>query len=53
MPGRLEPGQKIKTTVISISGDMVYVDLGGKSEGVINLSEFMKEDGSVCRSGRG
>ncbi len=45
MPGRLEPGQKIKTTVISISGDMVYVDLGGKSEGVINLSEFTKEDG--------
>ncbi len=46
MPGRLEPGQKIKTTVISISGDMVYVDLGGKSEGVISLSEFTKEDGT-------
>jgi small subunit ribosomal protein S1 len=46
MPGRLDPGQKIKTTVISVSGDMVYVDLGGKSEGVINLSEFMKEDGT-------
>jgi small subunit ribosomal protein S1 len=48
MPGRLEPGQKIKTTVISISGDMVYVDLGGKSEGVISLSEFAKEDGTCA-----
>ena len=47
MPERLEPGQKIKTTVISISGEMVYVDLGGKSEGVIDLAEFTKEDG-VC-----
>ncbi len=46
MPGRLTPGQKIKTTVISVSGDLVYVDLGGKSEGAINLSEFVKEDGT-------
>jgi len=46
MPERLEPGQKIKTVVISISGEMVYVDLGGKSEGVIDLAEFVKEDGT-------
>jgi small subunit ribosomal protein S1 len=45
MPERLDPGQKIRTTVISISGEMVYVDLGGKSEGVIDLGEFQKEDG--------
>jgi small subunit ribosomal protein S1 len=47
MPERLEPGQKIKTTVITISGDMVYVDLGGKSEGVIDLSEFVRGEGEV------
>ena len=47
MPERLDPGQKIKTTVISISGEMVYVDLGGKSEGVIDLGEFQKEDGTT------
>ncbi len=46
MPGRLTPGQKIKTTVISVSGDLVYVDMGGKSEGAIGLSEFVKEDGT-------
>jgi small subunit ribosomal protein S1 len=46
MPGRLDPGQKIKTTIITISGDQVYVDLGGKSEGAIDASEFIKEDGT-------
>jgi small subunit ribosomal protein S1 len=46
VPERLDPGQKIKTTIISISGDQVYVDLGGKSEGAIDLSEFMREDGT-------
>ncbi|MBI3593242.1 MAG: S1 RNA-binding domain-containing protein [Nitrospirae bacterium] len=43
---RLEPGQKVKSRVITISGDLVYVDLGGKSEGVIELSEFMNKDGT-------
>jgi small subunit ribosomal protein S1 len=41
---RLDPGQKIKCTVVSVSGDFVYVDLGGKSEGVVDLSEFMDEN---------
>ena len=44
---RLAPGQKVKTRVVSISGDLVYIDLGGKSEGVIDLEEFREKDGSV------
>ncbi|HEY3277199.1 MAG TPA: S1 RNA-binding domain-containing protein [Syntrophorhabdaceae bacterium] len=44
MSKRLEPGQKIKSFVVSISGDFVYIDLGGKSEGVVDLSEFMDEN---------
>ncbi len=51
MPGRLEPGEKIKTTIISIVGDMVYVDLGGKSEGVIDLAEFMREGACAVKEG--
>ncbi|HYA32309.1 MAG TPA: S1 RNA-binding domain-containing protein, partial [Thermodesulfovibrionales bacterium] len=52
MGQRLLPGQKIRTKVISISGDHVYVDLGGKSEGVVSLSEFLDKDGvSGVRSG--
>jgi small subunit ribosomal protein S1 len=44
---RLAPGQKVKARVVSISGDLVYIDLGGKSEGVIALEEFRENDGAV------
>ena len=47
LPGRLDPGQKVKTRVISIRGDAVYVDLGGKTEGVIDLAELTGDDGNV------
>ncbi|OGW25578.1 MAG: hypothetical protein A2X59_05780, partial [Nitrospirae bacterium GWC2_42_7] len=47
LPERLRPGQKIKTRIISISGDQVYIDLHGKSDGAIDLSEFTNEDGTV------
>ncbi len=46
LPGRLDPGQKIKTRIISIVNDTVYVDLGGKSEGVIDLAELTADDGT-------
>src|SRR5512143_3411648 len=45
---RLQPGQKVRTRVISISGDYVYVDLHGKSEGIIDRSEFVDESGTVA-----
>jgi small subunit ribosomal protein S1 len=44
---RLHPGQKVRADVVSISGDLVYIDLGGKSEGVIDLSEFTDKEGNV------
>lgn len=44
--GRLEPGQKVSSNIVSISGDFVYVSLGGKSEGVIDLAEFKDEEGT-------
>lgn len=37
-------GQVIKVPVVSIKADHVLVDVGGKSEGIINLNEF-------CRTG--
>jgi len=45
LPGRLEPGQKVISKVVSISGDFVYVDMDGKSEGAIDLKEFKDEKG--------
>lgn len=44
---RLTPGQKVRAKVVSISGDLVYIDLGGKSEGTIALSEFLDENGKA------
>jgi small subunit ribosomal protein S1 len=44
LQGRLGPGQKVRAKVVSISGDLVYIDLGGKSEGVIDAHEFTAED---------
>lgn len=44
---RLSRGQKVTARVVSISGDSVYVDLGGKTEGSIELSEFVREDGTI------
>ena len=47
-PGRrLHPGQRVKAKVVSVSGDIVYIDLGGKTEGTIDLAEFLNEDGVV------
>jgi small subunit ribosomal protein S1 len=48
MPERLAPGQKVRAKVVSISGDLVYIDLGGKSEGIIDLHEFVNKDGVPC-----
>ncbi len=50
IPGRLDPGQKVVAKVVSISGDFVYVDMDGKSEGAIDLKEFKNENGdySIC-----
>ena len=46
MGARLSPGQKVKAKVVSVSEDLVYIDLGGKSEGAVDLAEFMDEDGT-------
>jgi len=50
MGERLYPGQKVRAKVVSVSGDLVYIDLGGKSEGAVDLAEFIDKDGvtSVC-----
>lgn len=42
---RFEPGQKIRSRIAGISGDFAYLDVGGKSEAVIDLKEFLNENG--------
>ena len=43
----LEPGQKISTTIISISKDSVFLDLNAKSEGILPLTDIQDEDGTL------
>ena len=45
MGKRLYPGQKVSAKVVSVSGDLVFIDLGGKSEGAVDLAEFINKEG--------
>jgi small subunit ribosomal protein S1 len=47
-PGRkIYPGDKISGRVAKISRDALFVDLGGKSEGVADLQEFLDKNGNL------
>ena len=49
---RLYPGQKVRAKVVSVSGELVYIDLGGKSEGAVDLAEFINKEGvTIVREG--
>ncbi len=41
---RLSPGEKIKATIVGISGESVFLDSGGKSEGVLNAAELLDKN---------
>lgn len=45
---RLDPGQKVRSKAISITKDSVFIDIAGKSEGMIPLNEFIDEHGTIC-----
>ncbi len=40
---RLKRGEKTKATIVGISGESIFLDNGGKSEGVLNAAE-LKDD---------
>ena len=40
-----EIGQEVETTVVQISSDTVFIDLGLKSEGFVDKAEFIDADG--------
>ncbi len=45
--GRLKPGQMVDTFVVSISNDCVFLELSGKSEGVLDRAEVTDKDGNL------
>ena len=47
-PGRkISPGDMVSGRVIKISKDTIFVDLGGKSEGIASTQEFLDKDGNL------
>jgi small subunit ribosomal protein S1 len=45
--GRLYLGDTVSGRVAKISKDTVFVDLGGKSEGIADIQEFLEKDGNL------
>ena len=44
---RLTPGEKTNATIVGIDGETIFLDVGLKSEGIINTSEFLDEAGEL------
>jgi small subunit ribosomal protein S1 len=47
-PGRkLLPGDKVSGKVMKVGKDTIFVDLGGKSEGIADIQEFLDKKGTL------
>ncbi len=46
-PKHFEAGEKIDATVVKISPEWIFIDLGAKSEGYLDKNEFMNEEGNL------
>ncbi len=42
-----EPGQQIESEIVSISSNTIFLQLSGKSEGVLDLEEMTDKDGNL------
>jgi len=43
----LHPGQKVEAVIVKITGEWIFIDLGGKSEGYLDRMEFVDENGNL------
>ncbi|WP_448872288.1 30S ribosomal protein S1 [Desulfobulbus propionicus] len=43
----LQPGNRVEATVVGISGENIFLDVGDKSEGVLQASELRNEAGEL------
>ncbi|MBM9614329.1 30S ribosomal protein S1 [Desulfobulbus rhabdoformis] len=46
----LKPGTKIEARIVGISGESIFLDVGGKSEGVLQASELRNEEDELTVS---
>ncbi|MCM1320973.1 MAG: S1 RNA-binding domain-containing protein [Bacteroides sp.] len=41
------PGQELKTKIVAISGDTIFLDLNSKTEGILNAAELTDQNGNI------
>jgi small subunit ribosomal protein S1 len=46
----LTPGQRIKATIVGINNESTFLDVGSKSEGVLNSSEIKDSEGNFTHT---
>lgn len=46
-PGRLRAGQKVTARIAHLGGEVAFLDLGGKGEGIIDLRELRNDKGEL------
>lgn len=44
---KLQPGQLVEATIEAITGDCIFLQLGGKSEGILDRAELADEEGKL------
>ncbi len=47
---RFEVGEKVSGQIVQMTGERAFLDLGGKGEGMIELSELKDKDGNVTHA---
>jgi small subunit ribosomal protein S1 len=47
---RLEPGDKVEATILQIGAEWVFLDVGQKGEGVLDIKELLDADGKLTVS---
>ncbi len=47
---RLKPGQEIEAEIVSVTDNCIFLQLNGKSEGQLDVEEFMDRDGNITVS---
>jgi len=43
----LTPGEKLKAVVAGVSGESIFLDVGGKSEGILQAAELLDDEGNI------
>jgi small subunit ribosomal protein S1 len=48
IPGRFSPGERVEAVVVKVTPEWVFIDIGGKNEGYLDIKEFADADGNIA-----